>query len=307
MDNKYIENLLHRFDTLKQNESRELEKGGFSNVIVKKQVDGKLVAVKTLSLDNEIVSKVSEKEKSKIIVLMLKHEFTIGRLLNHPNIITTLEMNVIDYSITLEYCNGMDMLDYLNADQLSKSLQTLFFYFKQVLQAMIYMHDIGIAHMDLKLENIMIDFTTNTIKLIDFGQSKYLWDDSNGSLIQQQGRVGTLEYMPPEVLQFAFYNPSKVDVWCSGVVLYNLVYDKMPRLLSSYAHKLYIISIHNTRKKIKLDPITFPNILDNDKPISPTDQSIVFNVFLQMFQHVPSKRSTFNDILNEFSKLSYFN
>ena len=164
-------------------------------------------------------------------------------------------------------------------------------------------HTQGIAHMDLKLENIMIDFVTDDIKLIDFGQSKSYLSENDGLPIFQKGRIGTLEYMPPEVIQLASYNPAKVDLWCAGIVLYNLVYDRMPKLLSSFFHKSYVVSIHNS--KFKVDSKTFPDIYDGDVVISKKDQVIFCNVFEKMFQYVPAKRGTFVDILKTFSELSF--
>lgn len=299
-----ISRVLHRHDSLAIDDCKEIGTGGFSTVSVRKKKDGKIIAVKTMNTSNELFSKLSRKDKDKLVHLLLKQEFTIGRLLDHPFIIRTLELDLPTFEITFEYCKGMDLLDYLNATLIRKHLPKFCKYFHQLSSAMVYMHHTkGIAHMDIKLENIMIDFVTDNIKLIDFGQSKLFLSESDGLPISQKGRIGTLEYMPPEVIQLASYNPAKVDLWCAGVVLYNLVYDRMPKLLSSFFHKSYVVSIHNS--KFKVDSTTFPDIYDNDVIVSKKDQMIFCNVFEKMFQYVPSKRSTFEDVLKAFSELSF--
>ena len=45
------------------------------------------------------------------------------------------------------------------------------FYFKQLIEGVSYMHKIGIAHMDLKLENIMVDSDNKQIKIIDLSRN----------------------------------------------------------------------------------------------------------------------------------------
>lgn len=73
---------------------------------------------------------------------------------------------------------------------------------KQILSAIKHLHDHGICHRDLKLENIMFE-TSNThkdplIKVIDFGLAQYF---NSSEQEMMYSRTGTPYYMAPEVLQ----------------------------------------------------------------------------------------------------------
>ena len=68
-------------------------------------------------------------------------------------------------------------------------------------------------------KNILLE--KELIKLIDFGNAKQL-DDKDNFLF---GKSGTQEYMPPEMYKNNVYNGKPVDIWCLGLVLYNIIYD----------------------------------------------------------------------------------
>ena len=84
------------------------------------------------------------------------------------------------------------------------------FFFKQISSAIEYIHDLNIAHRDIKLENILIDDNMNT-KLIDFGFFYRLEKESEDDQMKDiQTRVmeagvestvkGTLGYSAPELI-----------------------------------------------------------------------------------------------------------
>lgn len=80
------------------------------------------------------------------------------------------------------------------------------------------MHELGIAHRDLKLDNIMVN-GSESIRIVDFGLSTMFDPDDTGP--QLRDKVGTAHFMAPEILSDKSYN-SKVDMWALGVVCYML-------------------------------------------------------------------------------------
>merc|ERR1712130_778403 len=97
--------------------------------------------------------------------------------------------------------------------------------FKQMLDVLVYLHGKGIAHRDLKFENILLkDKKYDTIKISDFGLSRII---KEGSFMQTI--CGTPEYLAPEVLAESKTGYSiAVDMWSMGVILYTMVCGQRP-------------------------------------------------------------------------------
>ena len=101
----------------------------------------------------------------------LQREITFSRLFDHPHIIKTYEYlnSKDDIFVVSEYASQGELFDYVsNQGSLSESIARKFF--QQIVYAIDYIHMKGVAHRDLKLENILLDENLN-IKLGDFGLS----------------------------------------------------------------------------------------------------------------------------------------
>ena len=97
----------------------------------------------------------------------------------------------------------------------------------QIFSALQYLHEeLGIAHRDVKLENIMIrkDQRTGCLnaKLIDFGLSKFFTPEETC-----QRPTGTLAYCSPEIVLSLPHNKS-TDIWSAGIMLYASFARRMP-------------------------------------------------------------------------------
>ncbi|XP_072495894.1 ribosomal protein S6 kinase-related protein isoform X2 [Notamacropus eugenii] len=105
-----------------------------------------------------------------------------------------------------------------------------------------YLHDLGIVHRDLKMENILLD-ERGHLKLTDFGLSRHLPQGGRAYTI-----CGTLQYMAPEVLSGGPYN-HVVDWWSLGILLFALAAGEFPlqaekdhvAMLSSVTHCDYAV------------------------------------------------------------------
>ena len=93
--------------------------------------------------------------------------------------------------------------------------------FQQIVSAVEYMHERDFAHRDLKMTNILIDTTSQCVKIIDFGFA------CRASQLQSL-YCGTPSYMPPEIVQRGSYFAKPVDVWTLGCVLFKLATNEYP-------------------------------------------------------------------------------
>lgn len=159
----------------------------------------------------------------------VKEEIKIMRHLHHPNII-----RFFDYfstktfaSLVLEFIPGSCLASYLKESPNHKlsELNTRII-FKQIVSAVAYCHSKGIAHRDIKLENILVQPEKKLlIKLIDFGLSTVC---SPTAEVKSKVFCGTPSYMAPEILKKKDYLGTKADIWALGILLYVLLTGTFP-------------------------------------------------------------------------------
>lgn len=154
-------------------------------------------------------------------------EFCIGTTLNHPNIIKTFEIILVDnenfYQI-IEYCQ-FDMFNFIS--RVTMTPNEIFCCFKQMLKGVKYMHDIGLAHLDLKLDNCVIT-KEGIVKLIDFGTTIIYKYPFSNKIFEAVGVMGSDPYLAPEVILFERYDPRPVDIWSLGIIFFCMTVKKFP-------------------------------------------------------------------------------
>nr|ABZ89189.1 hypothetical protein 46C02.15 [Coffea canephora] len=138
-------------------------------------------------------------------------------LAGHPNILHLFKIYEDDNYLHLisELCSaGDDLFTRVSRGPLMEpeAAQIL----KQLVSAISYCHHMGVAHRDIKPDNILFD-TRGRLKLADFGSAE--WFGMNCESGMMEGIVGTPYYVAPEVLRGREYN-EKVDMWSAGVILY---------------------------------------------------------------------------------------
>ena len=102
--------------------------------------------------------------------------------------------------------------------------------FARVCDAVHHGHQKGIIHRDLKPGNILVD-SAGEVKIIDFGVARGTDSDLAVTTLQTDvGQlIGTLQYMSPEQCEADPHNiDTRSDVYALGVILYELLVDRLP-------------------------------------------------------------------------------
>jgi serine/threonine protein kinase len=92
-------------------------------------------------------------------------------------------------------------------------------FFKQLILGLKSMHDIKVAHRDLKTENLFLNNEFH-LKIGDFGFSKFMNPDSHYGKLKTQ--LGTSGYQCPEMLEGQLYDGAANDIFACGVILFIL-------------------------------------------------------------------------------------
>lgn len=98
--------------------------------------------------------------------------------------------------------------------------------FRQICDGVEYLHEMGLAHRDLKLDNCVMT-TSNVVKLIDFGTAT-VFHYPGKAQIPATGIVGSDPYLAPEVLNKDSYDPRKTDVWSVAIIFMCMVLRRFP-------------------------------------------------------------------------------
>lgn len=157
----------------------------------------------------------------------LAREIQIILSVSHPNIVRTIDVFVRSRRIhfVMEYLAGGELFDFIaeNTHFTEAHAATVM---NDLLRALFYLHARGIAHRDVKLENLLCANQTWPlhVKLADFGFANYVNACAEPML---SSFVGTPYYIAPEMLRGDPHG-RPVDVWASGVVLYILLSGKFP-------------------------------------------------------------------------------
>uniref|UniRef100_A0AAR2L6X0 non-specific serine/threonine protein kinase n=1 Tax=Pygocentrus nattereri TaxID=42514 RepID=A0AAR2L6X0_PYGNA len=165
------------------------------------------------------IKSINKKNLSKSQILLGK-EIKILKELQHENIVALYDV---------QYCNGGDLADYLQAKGTLRE-DTLRVFLQQIAAAMRILNSKGIIHRDLKPQNILLSYTGRKkssisgirIKIADFGFARYLQSNMMAATL-----CGSPMYMAPEVIMSQNYD-ARADLWSIGTVIYQCLVGKPP-------------------------------------------------------------------------------
>lgn len=205
----------------------ELGKGGYGRVLMAIDLKrGETVAAKELDTGGSL-----DRKKS------IAHEIKMLRRLDHPGVVGLRgfdEVGKLCY-IFMEFAAGGDLFELVLArGRLSEAEARPIF--AQTISAVAHLHERGVVHRDIKLENIVVTADGNA-KLCDFGLAHAYErrpDSHPSGAVSAFDRepltrvCGSESYMAPEVPMRRGYDGPATDVWSCGVVLFGMLTGSFP-------------------------------------------------------------------------------
>ncbi|MCU0662556.1 MAG: serine/threonine protein kinase [Myxococcota bacterium] len=192
--------------------------------------------------------------KHKVALKLLHEPFAISRepvqrlyrearatgAIGHPNIIKVYDVSETEEGVpflVMELLEGRSLGQIIEAE----GAQRLGFVLDigiQMMSALEAAHKAGVIHRDLKSDNVFISKLENghlNAKLLDFGISKIETTDQDSLRLTQTGAVlGTPYYMAPEQAAGRKDLDHRIDIYASGVILYEMLVGSVPHRATNY-------------------------------------------------------------------------
>ena len=258
----------------------------------------RLYSIKAIKKDKIIKIGLANHLKKYIdIMYKVDHCFFL-RLLNHFEDDTNLYL-------IFQCINEVKILDKINLKILTK--EKIFKYFKQILEALQFLHSRNIFFISLEPESIIIDNNDN-IRLTDYAYSKVTVSETN----IRNGYKGDYNtyinsYVAPELISYnkGILHKSRSkgsaysDLWELGILLYemitgNLLFNKTGMSIEEF-YKNITTPVNKNNEILK-------KINDLDK-----EYNIIKDIILQLLEFNPKKRINLDKILKiqEIQEINY--
>eukprot|EP00186_Timspurckia_oligopyrenoides_P000203 CAMPEP_0182447214 /NCGR_PEP_ID=MMETSP1172-20130603/12853_1 /TAXON_ID=708627 /ORGANISM="Timspurckia oligopyrenoides, Strain CCMP3278" /LENGTH=518 /DNA_ID=CAMNT_0024643567 /DNA_START=383 /DNA_END=1939 /DNA_ORIENTATION=+ len=214
-----------------------------------RRVDGMLVAikisVKRMPNDSDAVAARRlqyARREVEILAVVCSHRGIV-------DLIETFEDEKFVYVI-LEYLPGPDLKNLFQTSNLSETQCLIIM--RQVVGAISHLHSYGIAHRDLKFENVCFVSTDPfqnwfDLRVIDLGMAHSEIHEKNSEITS---RAGTFQWMPPEQIFREKHKATVVDIWAIGIMLFALIEKSYPFYAKSLEELAENIRTVDLKKKM---------------------------------------------------------
>ena len=256
---------------------KELGNGSFGRVFLARHKKTKVkYAIKAIDKQNK--TNIEEKP-------YFRRELEVMYKIHHPNVVKLFghfEDNKYCYFI-MEYISKGNVYNLLTIDKTKQlSTKVVATIMKDVISAAYFLHNMDppIIHRDIKPENVLLH-EGFIAKLTDFGWSNYIQEDKERKTV-----CGTPIYLAPEIIKETGHD-ERVDIWCIGVLLFELTTGKVPFQGND---------IETLKTNILHLKINWPNEMD------PNAKDLISKIL----KLDPDERLTLEDIIQHEFFLKYF-
>lgn len=177
----------------------------------------------------QYVAKILPKT-NKDVETDVRVEISILRRVRHENVVQLIEIleSPRHYYIILEPVLGGDLCQLVMDAPSGMEEEAAAAVFRQIVLGLCACHHNGVAHRDMKPENILLT-PDRQVKISDFGLSRLHKSSHYEAVDSEYARTltGTLAYVAPEVLS-GQYDAFRADLWSIGCILYVMLTSRFP-------------------------------------------------------------------------------
>ncbi|TVY44800.1 Calcium/calmodulin-dependent protein kinase kinase [Lachnellula occidentalis] len=211
---------------------------------------------------------------------LIKEEIAIMKKLNHPNLVSLIE--VLDdpeedsLYMVLEMCKkGVVMKVGLGEKSDPYSTESCRCWFRDLVLGIEYLHAQGVVHRDIKPDNLLLT-EDDVLKIVDFGVSEMF---EKSSEMRTAKSAGSPAFLPPElcVMKHGNISGKAADIWSIGVSLYCLRFGRIP------FEKTGVLELYEAIK-------------NDDLEIEPNNEPDFCDLMRRLLDKDPSKRITMQEI-----------
>lgn len=229
-------------------------------------------------MDPGVSHQLSEQrsQEDKDALFLIREEIAIMKKLNHPNLVSLIE--VLDdpeedsLYMVLEMCNkGVIMNVGLQENATPYSEEECRCWFRDLILGIEYLHAQGVVHRDIKPDNLLLT-DDDVLKIVDFGVSEMFEKPED---MRTAKSAGSPAFLPPElcIAKHGDVSGTAADIWSMGVTLYCLRYGYIP------FNKPGVLEIYEAIKE--------------DTPLIPDDENPhLRDLLMRLMEKDPSERIT---------------
>ncbi|EYU18588.1 hypothetical protein ABFS82_10G150400 [Erythranthe guttata] len=276
---------------------------GAESVVYEAILDGRKVAVK-----KPVISTSDDLNK-------FHKELQLLSKLDHPGILKLVAAHAKppNYMFFFDFYEIGNLAQKLHVEEWSPSIGQVIEITSQLAKSLLYLHNLGILHRDVKPANILLNENLDP-HLADFGLAEYKKDLEQVSVknwkssgkptggFHKKNMVGTLIYMAPEVLTKEIQT-EKSDVYSFGITVNELLTGVVPYTdLRAEAQAHTVLEMNYTEQQL-----TAAVVSERLRPVLAGLDSGASTDFLSLIQRCwdsnPQNRPTFDDIVLELDSM----
>ena len=227
---------------------------------------GTILAAKLVPLPSQLTL-----ERRADWLARLQREVSVAQRLTHPDILRVLDAGIDAAHVWMvtERVHGHDLSRYGQRSRLLPEPVVLRIG-ARIASALAFAHGVGVIHRDLKPANVLVDLSSDTVKLADFGAARV--DESQ---LTRTGMVpGTPMYMSPEQLAGTTATADS-DAYALGVMMFELLSGTRPHQASTLGELLRAMAVQPAPSlgRVRPDlPTTMISLIDRLLAADPADR-----------------------------------